>query len=286
MSITDIIEDINSVQNFINNNTPLTPNQMDQYKSDGFILPATYSADSNGLPYSKTPNFRSGILNRNIISWFVPEFGVIKMYVNPSSITYNHKKIITKDRTKGGFTLQYWGEDLDTLNISGTTGGAGVEGINVLEEIYRAEQYAFDTAGMLIASQNNSTNLSNSLADLGEGIGGNIGGIVGGAIGSTLGLDDLSNGFNNINNNNVPTLAQLAFTVEMYYGGWVFRGFFESMNVTERADNFLWDYQITFTVTQRRGYRTNYFPWSKSASNGPSQYNSPHSFSGNVITGL
>ena len=71
----------------------------------------------------------------------------------------------------------------------------------------------------------------------------------------------------------------------MYYNGWVYRGFFENMTINERADNFLMEYQMTFTVTQRRGYRMNYFPWSKSASNGPSQYTSPYSFSGNVTVG-
>ncbi|TKP54045.1 hypothetical protein DVY53_14385, partial [Enterococcus faecalis] len=99
---------------------------------DGFLLPASVSADGNGLPYNHVSNNKPGQLKRNIITWFVPQFGIVRMYVNPNSISYNHKKLLSKDRTKGGFTLQYWGEDLTTINLSGTTGSSGIEGINLL----------------------------------------------------------------------------------------------------------------------------------------------------------
>jgi hypothetical protein len=101
----------------------------------------------------------------------------------------------------------------------------------------------------------------------------------GGLLGGILGLDSPNN---NLSAKNIPSLAQLAFTVEMYYNGWVYRGFFENMNINERADNFLMEYQLTFTVTQKRGYRTNRFGWEKSAKDGPSQYTTPNSFSGQV----
>jgi hypothetical protein len=148
MAISDVIKEINSAQDFLNSNNPLTQTQSDQFKSDGFLLPATFSADGTGLPSSKVGTYRESQMKRNTITWFVPEFGVVRMYVNPSAITYYYKKLIIKDRTKGGYTLQYWGEDLDNLNISGTTGGAGIEGINILYEIYRAEQYALDATGL------------------------------------------------------------------------------------------------------------------------------------------
>lgn len=79
------------------------------------------------MPYSKVQPFAEGKIRRNIITWFVPEFGLARMYVNPSNIVYSHKKLIEKTRTKGGFTLQYWGEDLTELSISGTTGSSGIE---------------------------------------------------------------------------------------------------------------------------------------------------------------
>lgn len=99
------IDSLNSVQNFINQNNPLTQNQQDQFRQDGFLLPANVSADGNGLPYNHVSNNKPGQLKRNIITWFVPQFGIVRMYVNPSSISYNHKKLLSKDRTKGGFTL-------------------------------------------------------------------------------------------------------------------------------------------------------------------------------------
>jgi hypothetical protein len=287
MSINDLIGGLNTAQNFLNNNNPLNQNQLNQFKSDGFLLPATFSADGNGLPYSKVPSYRDSQLKRNIITWFIPEFGIVRMYVNPESISYNHKKLISKDRTKGGFTLQYWGEDLSSLNISGTTGASGVEGINMLYEIYRAEQYAFDSTGLSLAANNaNQPNLLSSLlgtgGDSSSFLGGTAAGAVG-AVGTLLGMDSPNTA---LVANSINSLAQLAFTVEMYYNGWVYRGFFESMTINERSSNFLMEYNMVFTVTQRRGYRTNYFPWSKSAADGPSQYTSPQSFSGSVLPGV
>jgi len=68
-----------------------------------------------------------------------------------------------------------------------------------------------------------------------------------------------------------PTLASLAFTVEMYYSGWVFRGYFTDMRVDERANNIgLFDYTINYMVTQRRGLRTNFFAWHRDPLSGPS----------------
>jgi hypothetical protein len=277
--IANLISGINTVQNALNVNGTATQGQ-------GFNVPPTYEANGNGLPYSNVPENNPGQLKRNIITWFVPQFGIVSMYVNPQKIIYLHKKLITQERTKGGYTLQYWGEELDTLRISGNTGSAGFEGINVLYEIYRAEQYAFDAVGLTLAANNASTDLSNTLSSVGASLGGigSIGGIVGavagGAIGGILGMDSPNS---NLAMSNIDSLAQLAFTVEMYYSGLVYRGFFESMEVHESATNFLLEYDMTFKVTQRRGYRTNIFPWQVSPKN-PSGPYSQHSFNGQVDT--
>jgi hypothetical protein len=280
--LDDLTTGINDAQNFLNKLNPI-PDPVGDFRSDGFLIPATYQADGTGLPHNKVPSTHSGQIKRNIVTWFIPEFGIVRMYVNPSSISYNHKKIIQKDRTKGGYTLQYWGEDLSTLNINGTTGSSGIEGINVLYEIYRAEQYAFDGLGLNIAANNAAQGLA---TDLVEGIGGQLDSLLGGSgggtslLGSVLGVD--SPAAASMASKNMPSLAQLAFTVEMYYMGWVYRGFFESMTINERADSFLLDYSMVFTVTQRRGYRTNYFPWHRSAKDGPSNPATPYSFNGKI----
>lgn len=296
-----IVSALNSAQSFINNNQTVDSGSQNQYQQDGFTLPSTFAADGKrrinlsiclaGLPYSKVPSYNPGVIRRNIITLFVPEFGLVRMYVNPNNITYGNKKAISKERTKGGFNLQYWGEELETLNITGNTGSSGVEGINMLYEIYRAEQYAFDSVGLSLEANNASADLSNNLIN---GAGGMLGGALGsflgnissapaagaGLLGGILGLDSPNN---RLAAQNIPSLAQLAFTVEMYYDGQVFRGFFEDMQVTESADNFLWNYTIRYTVTQRRGRRNNYFPFHKTPTQGPSQYNTPNSFNPNDI---
>ena len=275
--LNDVREKLNDAEKFLNSNNPLTPTT-----NQGFDLPPSYSADGNGLPYSKVPDDRVPKLKRNIISWFVPEFGIVRMYVNPKNITYNYKKQISKERTKGGYTLQYWGEELPNLRITGTTGSSGVEGINALYELYRAEQYAFDSTGLLIASNNaqNSgvqdllTGGVKSLFSLGLGDS-MLSSVMSNVTNGSLGLNALGS----LSGNNVTNLAQMAFSVEMYYDGWVFRGYFESMNVTEDSDNFLLSYDINFIVTQRRGYRGNYMPWHRSPKHGPSAWNTPYSYS-------
>ena len=274
------IDDLNAVQNTLTVLNPTRP--VSGYQQDGFILPAAFNASGNALPYNQVTNNKPSQFKRNIITWFIPQFGIVTMYVNPESISYQHKKLINKDRTKGGYTLQYWGEDLTTLNISGTTGSSGIEGINALYEMYRAEQYAFDPQALVLAANNSSADLSQGLLNGAGSLMGNpsvtqpgVGGLLGGILG-------VSSPNSSLAPQNINSLAQLAFGVEMYYNGWVFRGFFENMTINERASSFAIEYQITFTATQKRGYRVNYFPWTRSATNGPSNYTTPNSFSGHV----
>lgn len=247
--------------------TPLDrqTNTQNSFDSDGFVVRGTPAADNNSLPSSKIPFDVPAKATRHIIHWFVPEVGIVKMYVNPNSIQYVFRKIIIPERTKGGYAIQYWGEDLPQLTISGHTGSSGVEGVNVLYEIYRSEQLTFDAAGLALAS------------NAGSGVGDILNGFLKGAENTFAGITGLEPTGQNILPQNIPTLASLAYGVEMYYSGWVFRGFFTAMTITESADKLgLFDYTINFTVTQRRGYRTNYLPWHKSPITGPSDSESSH----------
>ena len=243
----------------------------DDFNQNGFMVPATPGADGNGLPSSKIINQKLAQTKRSIIHWFVPEFGVVKMYVNPNKITYTYKKDIKRERTKGGYTLQYWGEELPQLHLSGTTGRSGIEGINVLYEIYRAEQLAFDAVGLTLAADNAAQGAADQIID-------KIGGSIGGPIAkSILGTDSAAQA---LSPKNLPSLAQFAFGVEMFYQGWVHRGYFDSMNFTESASNVgMFEYDMVFFVTERRGYRSNYLPWHRSAIDGASGDNIPYSFS-------
>jgi hypothetical protein len=276
-SIDDVINGIDRLQNLLE--SPLTAQEINQ-KNDGFVP----SADGEGLPSSKILNNRDANIKRNIISWFVPEFGIVKMFINPQSLTIQDSKSINQIRTKGGYTLQYWGENLTQITLNGTTGSSGIEGINVLYEIYRAEQYAFDAVGLQLAANNSNNNGAINLANKGiDAIGGLIGDGILGDLSSNLlkGITGQESIINSLAVKNIPSLAQLAFTVEMFYNGWVYRGYFESFTLNERADNFHLQYDLKFIATQRRGYRTNYLPWHKSPF-GPSQYSTPNSFSGHI----
>src|ERR1700733_9308609 len=146
--------------------------QSQSFPQDGFIVPPIPNADGSGLPSSKIPSLRDGVVRRNIGHWFVPEVGVINMYINPQSIDYTHRKLITPVRTKGGYVINYWGEELTTLRLSGHTGSSGVEGLNVLYEIYRAEQYLFDSLALTMAADTSISGLN----DLVDSALGNLGG--------------------------------------------------------------------------------------------------------------
>lgn len=258
---------------FLSGEDNISPND---FAKDGFIVPPIPSADGNGLPSQKSQSLKLAQNKRALIHWFVPEFGVVKMYVNPSSIRYSHKKVINKERTKGGFMLQYWGEDLSTLSIGGTTGSSGIEGINVLYEIYRSEQLAFDAIGLTLASDN-------AAAGAAEQIAGAVGDAIGGDIGSSIvkGLLGTDSAAQALAPRNIPSLAQFAFGIELFYLGWVYRGYFDSMTVNEDVSNLgLFAYDIQFVVTERRGYRFNNLPWQKSAIDGPSGQGVPLTFGG------
>lgn len=237
------------------------------FQKDGFIVPPIPSADGNGLPSSKIKSQQLAVATRSLVHWFVPEVGLINMYVNPQSINYNLKKLISKERTKGGYIVQYWGEDFTTLNIRGNTGSSGVEGLNVLQEIYRAEQLTFDPLALTMAADNSITGLN----DLIDGALGNLGGFSQDILTATQGVMGLDPASQNFLPRNIPSLASLALGIELYYAGWVFRGFFESFSFTESAERVgFFEYDINFTVTQRRGYRTNQQAWQRSAISGPS----------------
>lgn len=237
--------------------------------SQGFNAPKVGSADT-GLPFTKVPYGASTpqTSKRHLIHWFVPNMGVVKMYVNPQSLMIKDKKLIKTQKTKGGFSLQYWGEDITDIDINGTTGSSGMEGINALYEVYRSEQYTFDAVGLTMSSNNAAQNVANNLLD--AGVNAVFGSGVVGSIASSL----LSPGNLSLSPKNLPSLADNAFTVEMYYMGWVFRGYFTTFNFTEKADSLLLDYAINFKATQKRGYRTNYLPWQKTPIGGGPDFGS------------
>lgn len=156
---------------------------------------------------------------RTLIVWEVPSVGspgFIEMYINPNNMQMTERKLITEQRTKGGYIIQYWGEELINVSIAGTTGDGGVEALNVLRDIYRSEQLA----------------LTNFIQSKGSNI------------------------------KRRQSLAQLAASVVLWYQGQGMRGFFKDFTYTESAQDLgMFNYQMTFTVTEVIGQRQNFLPW-------------------------
>lgn len=252
----------------------------------GFGVGAVPSSSGLGTRQSRVRNERAAVDTRHIVHWLVPEQPIVQMYINPQNIAYNYKKGISQQRTKGGFVLQYWGEELSTLRISGTTGTSGIEGINVLYDVYRNEQLAIDPYALFLAANKDRSSIESLGSTLGSAVGGSVGSAIGSAVGSLL-----QSGANAANpmSRPSPSLASIAFSVEMYWSGEVYRGYFTSFSVTEKADNLgMFDYDMEFVVTQKRGMRQNFLAWHRSAVSGPSnmdpEFGTPHSF-GNLVTG-
>lgn len=192
---------------------------------------------------------------RNLIRWVLPDRGVVSMFINPANISINRNKNIKSDRTKGGFVVQYWGEDLVDVSLTGTTGSFGVEGIYVLEDIYRNEQNVFNYSALNAEAEYEKTS----------------GDIFSDFFMPTLGdALDLISMFGESEQNipfagPKPTLAYYASCVEMYYGASSYHGFFTGFNVTESADQLGWfNYDLKFKATIIKGRRVNYMPWHRS----------------------
>ena len=209
----------------------------------------------------------------------------VKMYLNPESISRSDTKIISEQQTKGGFAVQYWGEQLTTISMNGTTGSSGIEGINILRSIYRNEQIQFrnilqdrlkelkeDYRQASIDRAFESTSEINNFGDAVLAVSDFfLGGVPSELIkGDATVIDQLTSAFTEppreqySNFSNTPSLAALATSVEMYYQGETYRGFFTNMNFSEQASTpGLFNYTVTFKATLVTGTRKNFMPWQR-----------------------
>lgn len=212
----------------------------------------------------------------------------IPVYINPQQFSITEEKIISSNLTKGGYVIQYWGEKLPRIQVSGTTGSAGVEGIEVLRKVYRHEQLQFQTV-LLDRAQEFAAEIEESFADtpqVGAGIGLVLDTITSGGFsnitdGVSSTLEAIQDAFNGISGNSrqielIPTLAAFAVSIDLYFQGEKFRGYFTDFNVTENAQTpGLFDYTFNFDVLVRRGRRKNFMPWHRSPYRGGNRRNSP-----------
>ena len=225
------------------------------------------------------PNMRVGvgITNRDkqIMAWKLPNGSIVQMYINPENFVVAESKQISQVRTKGGFVIQYWGDNLTRLTLSGTTGSAGVRGINVLRDVYHAENRAFE---IVAGSQTNellTTLGNNSLSDE--------------SLGSQL-LPSVAQTLRERNFILRPSLGSLAVGITLMYQGIQYRGFFTDCTVTESIQKLgMFDYNLSFMATEIRGRRENFMPWHREplADDSAGQLmNALFSKAGNALRGL
>lgn len=232
------------------------------------------------------PNL-SGIISDNEYTYSDNEWIYIRMYINPQQFNISDKKLINTQLTKGGYTMQYWGEELSTIQIGGTTGSSGIEGIHILRSVYRHEQKQFKVIlGKRLKELKEEANNAalNIASDLNSDYQGSVGGFLAGAADLFTGglYSNMVNGFETLtdvitgdfslperkeyaNFSTTPSLAYFASSVIIYYGGEQYRGFFTNFSVTESAQSpGLFDYNAGFTILERKGFRENFMPWHRS----------------------
>jgi hypothetical protein len=202
-----------------------------------------------------------------------------KLYLNPQEFSIRETKIINEQLTKGGFIVQYWGEQLPEISASGTTGSAGIEGINILRCIYRHEQFAMETV-FAERQRQLAENAKESALAKAEDLQGYSTGeaildlVTGGAYSSlSSGIsnavdiitDTTSQSYLDLEKYNIsapPNLASFATTMDLFFQGEIFRGFFTNFTHQESAQSpGIFTYSFTFKVTRRVGVRKNFMPW-------------------------
>lgn len=239
------------------------------------------------LPLDITTETKSSKLSDNVIISPDDNKLYVQMYINPESFNVSDKKLINTQMTKGGYAVQYWGEELSSISISGTTGSSGIEGINILRSVYRHEQKQFqqilNQRLQTLTEEANQAAL-NIAKDLQPDYSNTIGGFLAGAADLFTGglYSNLVNGFQTLtdvitgdfslpdrkeyaNFSTTASLAYLATGVVIHYGGERYRGFFENFNLTEGVNQLgLFSYSMQFRILKRSGTRNNFMPWHRS----------------------
>ena len=108
--LTAIGNDLEKVSDF------LAPTEDNLTQYDGFVVTGLPNSGDSNLPSQQPQPNRTGKNKRHIIHWFVPEMGIVKMYVNPENLSFQNRKKVNATQTKGGYSIQYWGEELSFVS--------------------------------------------------------------------------------------------------------------------------------------------------------------------------
>lgn len=253
------------------NTTPIPPEPVpvsSTFPEDTTTAPPTVSSNPAIARLLARPEI--GQYKREMITWRTPHLGYVQMYINPQQMQIEDRKIVSADRTKGGYLIQYAGEALTEISIQGTTGSSGIEGINILRSVYRSEQEAFEGIAIGLEEALANVQLNELIASFTEQT----------PIANINIFQVLNDVFRNFGRPQ-PTLASLAANIELFFQGELYRGFFKNFTVTERASEPGWfDYSIGFTAYARQGKRRNFMPWHRQPINPADVNANPLSFTG------
>ena len=202
---------------------------------------------------------------------------VIPCYISPNEFSIDEKKLITETFTKGGYIVEYWGEQLPVITGRGTTGSGGPEAVEILRSVYRNEQIQMEQL-LIDRAREASQAVQSTLQDTSTVIA---------QTGVTSALDSLfGNGFSEIIDGSqsiideissifsdspdeipnpvtlIPSTGAFAVSVDLYLQGFKYRGYFSDFRVSESGESpGLFDYNFTFKVLRRIGKRSNFMPW-------------------------
>ncbi len=203
---------------------------------------------------------------------------IVPLYINPQNIQITEGKLITDTMTKGGYVVQYWGEKLIDISVSGTTGSGGIEAINILRSVYRHEQIIFkdlmikkakdfEEQAIDTITDVSSANASSGLMLFGDALtGGGLSSLVDGVSSTIDYITDAASGSQRKTAAETfrmpPTLASFATSIDMYYHGVTYRGYFMGFTLTESANSpGIFEYSFQFKATKKSGLRSNFMPW-------------------------
>ncbi|MCK9543214.1 MAG: hypothetical protein M0R03_14430 [Novosphingobium sp.] len=81
------------------------------------------NGNTTGIFYVFFNNEKYFIRNKEVLEDDNVIPNIFEFYVNPERITPTYKKLITETRTRGGWDVQHWGEQLTEIRVEGRTGG-------------------------------------------------------------------------------------------------------------------------------------------------------------------
>jgi len=206
----------------------------------------------------------------------------VKMYVNPQSVGIADSKIVNETLTKGGYVVQYWGEKNTTISLAGTVGSSGIEGINILNRVYRNEQFEYENI-IKNRIQAAKREVENAVLENASNLNNIKSGPQISLVPTTLsnGLDTIMDIFSNSNGSkevdnltemnsisSTESLGALSALVEMHYDGVVYQGYFTQFGFDETASEpGHFSYRLSFTVLRKEGIRKNFMPWHRNPRN-------------------